>query len=141
MSTCVTDSISLVSDSNNNTINTNSFKERPESEKNSDSDEYGNACALNDNSKPQQGTGEKRVAPQRSTPLIPPFVKDSRKLFVGGLPSDGTFIVCECRWFASMFVSAFEPALVSAFAYARVFSPLHQIRQTALHLTCPCVLR
>jgi hypothetical protein len=59
------------------------------------------SSSLNDNSNPQQGTGVHRTsasssakpqpaAPQRVTLLIPPTVKDARKLFVGGLPSDGT---------------------------------------------------
>jgi hypothetical protein len=60
------------------------------------------SSSLNDNSNPQQGTGVHRSpsgnsssakpqpAPQRVTLLIPPTVKDARKLFVGGLPSDGT---------------------------------------------------
>jgi hypothetical protein len=60
------------------------------------------SSSLNDNSNPQQGTGihrsptgtlsaksQQSAAPQRVTLLIPPTVKDARKLFVGGLPSDG----------------------------------------------------
>lgn len=48
--------------------------------------------STNDNSNPQQGTG----APYGGQPItninnikIPPTIKDDRKLFVGGLPSDG----------------------------------------------------
>jgi hypothetical protein len=69
---------------------------------------------LNDNSNPQQGTGT-RVAcgansdidddakpptvPSQRAPLkIPPTVKDVRKLFVGGLPSDGKFLFLFVLW-------------------------------------------
>ena len=55
----------------------------------------------NDNSNPQQGTGAggmtKAALPQSNhLPVaqdfkIPPTKKDARKLFVGGLPSDGTY--------------------------------------------------
>lgn len=59
----------------------------------------------NDNSNPQQGTGGARSTPKspegapqpqassgpysRPSLLVPPTKKDERKLFVGGLPSDG----------------------------------------------------
>lgn len=61
---------------------------------------------LNDNSNPQQGTGNNRGGAHnnhhttstihsgkidRSKPRMPPpTVKDERKVFVGGLPGDGT---------------------------------------------------
>lgn len=72
--------------------------------------------SLNDNSNPQQGSSgsrtllatnksavnaSERVAAiqqyqhqhQQRAPLkFPPTVKDARKLFIGGLPSDGTFL-------------------------------------------------
>jgi hypothetical protein len=56
----------------------------------------------NDNSNPQQGTGAmgmtKAPLPQSNHLAvaqdfkIPPTRKDARKLFVGGLPSDGTYL-------------------------------------------------
>lgn len=82
----------------------------------------GNACNgdKNDNSNPQQGTGGFR-SPQatrnandvkttplqndvvlRPAPKIPPTAKDSRKLFVGGLPADSTYSYadkCNCQLF------------------------------------------
>lgn len=56
----------------------------------------------NDNSNPQQGTGIVRHSASVkaashphsasfTTLKIPPTKKDARKLFVGGLPSDGTY--------------------------------------------------
>jgi hypothetical protein len=60
----------------------------------------------NDNSNPQQGPGSVRHSDavksashsdsaSISTLKIPPTRKDSRKLFVGGLPSDGTYCISE----------------------------------------------
>ena len=61
-------------------------------------------ATTNDNSNPQQGSGGSKnrgmtAAPspptqhgdQRQEFKIPPTKKDARKLFVGGLPSDGMF--------------------------------------------------
>jgi hypothetical protein len=56
----------------------------------------------NDNSNPQQGPGSvhhsdsvktasRSDSASITTVKIPPTKKDSRKLFVGGLPSDGTY--------------------------------------------------
>lgn len=42
----------------------------------------------NDNSNPQQGTGDSRIT--KYTTKIPPTARDDRKLFVGGLPPDVT---------------------------------------------------
>lgn len=46
----------------------------------------------NDNSNPQQGTGgpvgQQVKEMPRANMLVPPTKKDSRKLFVGGLPAD-----------------------------------------------------
>jgi hypothetical protein len=62
--------------------------------------------SCNDNSNPQQGTGvlvrqsasakttyrpHSPRSVSRSTLRIPPMEKDARKLFVGGLPSDGMY--------------------------------------------------
>ena len=45
-----------------------------------------------DNSNPQQGTdSEKKPDFQVPVGKIPPTARDDRKLFVGGLPSDGTW--------------------------------------------------
>jgi hypothetical protein len=84
--------------------------------KKSEKDNKKTIPSLNDNSNPQQGTGGggagtrvsatnkqlptgdnmKANQQQLRAPLkIPPTVKDARKLFVGGLPSDGTsLLVC-----------------------------------------------
>jgi hypothetical protein len=81
---------------------------------NSDTTTNNNAAPVapesNDNSNPQQGTGGRLASSTASSPLaknskeassqqparvnlkIPPSKKDDRKLFVGGLPSDGTYL-------------------------------------------------
>jgi RNA recognition motif-containing protein len=58
----------------------------------------------NDDSNPQQGTGGANDTPSKKTPVnapvrysrpslkVPPTAKDERKLFVGGLPPNGTFL-------------------------------------------------
>lgn len=46
---------------------------------------------VNDNSNPQQGAGsERKHEPNAQAMKLPPTAKDDRKLFVGGLPADGT---------------------------------------------------
>jgi hypothetical protein len=45
--------------------------------------------STNDNSNPQQGTGGAKNSVPYNKIQIPPTMKDDRKLFVGGLPSDG----------------------------------------------------
>ena len=57
----------------------------------------GTVTPTNDNSNPQQGTGSAKTMSstaiqqqqQQHTYKVPPTRKDNRKLFVGGLPSDG----------------------------------------------------
>jgi hypothetical protein len=90
---------------------------QPLDKDNSSTNEKVTSFSLNDNSNPQQGTGtggnrtpksadkplailakssdrvlqpQQQQEQQRGPLKIPPTVKDVRKLFVGGLPSDGT---------------------------------------------------
>jgi hypothetical protein len=63
------------------------------------------AATKNDNSNPQQGTGSRAPAapaaqpvPVIQAPSFKPTEKDARKLFVGGLPSDGTYYGLAIFW-------------------------------------------
>lgn len=56
---------------------------------------------VNDDSNPQQGTGSRTAAGMMTAQSqhrpgfkVPPTKKDSRKVFVGGLPSNGKFLTC-----------------------------------------------
>jgi hypothetical protein len=75
----------------------------------------------NDNSNPQQGAGVVRHSASvkaashphsvsRANLKIPPTMKDARKLFVGGLPPDGTYALA---FLNSKYIYAEKSALIS----------------------------